>query len=189
MKQIDIREGARRQHRVVALYAVLQCWCRQLDGLVIDRLHLERLLGLKRFKDTRMEWLRKDFMEYFRYVSLYKYTHADNSLGSLYVSMVDMEGILPSGGMKDDTRLAAIPAHGPKFGMFEIWPRPDKAETLQAFSASAPLFAEASNYDERILTSYFAMLTNGQTSLRQLFPPSPPARERSRRVIVRVPRQ
>lgn len=180
MKQIDLREGARRQHRVVALYAVLQCWSRGLDGLVIDRAQLERLLGLKRFKDTRMEWLREDFREYFRYVTLYKYTHAENSLGSLYVSMVSMEAVLPSGAMKDEARLAGIPTGGPKFEMFKIWPQPNKPETLQAFAASAPLFAEASNYDERILTSYFAMLTNGQTSLKQLFPapPIPPRRTR-----------
>lgn len=182
MKQIDVREGARRQHRVVALYAVLQCWTRRLDGLVIDRNHLERLLGLKRFKDTRMEWLRADFREYFRHVSLYKYTHAENSLGSLYVSMVEMEGVLPAGTMKDDARLAGIPLGGPKFGMFEMWARPDKANTLEAFSASAPLFSEAANYDERILTSYFAMLVNGQISMEQLFPqPKPTIRTRRRR--------
>lgn len=170
MKQIDLREGARRQHRVVALYAVLQCWVKRLDGIIIDRAHLERLLGLKRFKDTRMEWIKEDFLEYFRFVTLYKYTHAENSLGSLYVSMKQMEGVIPTGEMKDSVRLAGIPAGGPKFEMFQIWPSPDKQGTLQAFSASAPLFAAAANYDEHILTAYFAMLVNGQTSLKQLFP-------------------
>jgi len=57
MKQIDLREGARRQHRSIALFAVVQCWLRNLDGLVLDRQNLERLVGLERFKGTRVDWL------------------------------------------------------------------------------------------------------------------------------------
>ena len=46
MKQIEVREGARRQHRAIALYAALQCWLRQLDGVAIERVDLERLKTL-----------------------------------------------------------------------------------------------------------------------------------------------
>ena len=55
MKQIDVREGAKRQHRAISLFAVIQCWLKQLDGIALQRHHLERLLGLERFKKTRVE--------------------------------------------------------------------------------------------------------------------------------------
>lgn len=60
MTQNIIREHARRQHRMIGLYAVVQCWQRKLDSLFFKRVDLERLLGLERFKRERVEWLRED---------------------------------------------------------------------------------------------------------------------------------
>ena len=86
MKQIDVREGARRQHRAAALFAVIQCWLRNLDGLVLLRRDLERLLGLERFKGTRVEWLQEDLKDFFPHQSAFWTAGKENSLHSLFVS-------------------------------------------------------------------------------------------------------
>jgi len=67
MQQIDLREGARRQHRAISLFAVIQCWMGNLEGVVFRRRDLERLIGLERFKEKRMDWLQEDLRELFPY--------------------------------------------------------------------------------------------------------------------------
>lgn len=133
MKQIDLREGARRQHRAVALFAVVQCWLRDLDGVVFDRSHLERLLGLKRFKNTRIEWMEEDFEEFFPFRKVYRYTKNQDSFGSLFMSRRKLEGNLPKGSMSNEKRLQGIAEGGPRLAMFDMWPRPNEQTVLKAY--------------------------------------------------------
>ena len=163
MKQIDLREGARRQHRATALFAVIQCWLRNLDGVVIDRPHLERLLGLWRFKATRVEWLQEDFRDFFPHQEVYWY-QTPKSFGSLYASRRPIGDHLPIGTMSDAERLAGMSKRGPRLGMLTVWPQPDREKVLAAFAAAVPFFADAVNYDERLLSSYLALLCQGQIS-------------------------
>lgn len=168
MKQIDLREGARRQHRTAALFAVIQCWLRNLDGLAFSRVHLERLIGLERFKGTRVDWLREDLSEFFPFQEVYWFSGKQNSLGSLFVSRRDLKPYLPSGSMTDKKRIEGIPPEGPRIEMFKMWGRPDKDKVLKAFEAAVPFFADAANYDERLLSAYLALLAQGQISPQSL---------------------
>ncbi len=164
MKQIDLREGARRQHRSVALFAVVQCWLRNLDGLVFDREHLDRLVGLRQFKGARVDWLLEDFREFFQHVEIFRYESKKKSFDALYVSRCELTGWLPNGTMTDEKRLANIASGGPKLEMFKIWPQSSAAIVVEEFEAAAPFFADAANYDERLLSSYLALLGQGQIS-------------------------
>src|SRR5258708_2930922 len=122
MKQIDLREGARRQHRTLALFAVIQCWMRDLDGLVFERSQLERLLGLERFKQTRVKWLKEDMREFFpKQRSLWR-TYPQRSFSSLYVSRkllppfpVDASGV--------DKRIEFLAGEGVRIDRFRMWSR------------------------------------------------------------------
>jgi hypothetical protein len=85
------------------------------------------------------------------------------------------KGILPDGEMTDKKRLDQIPEHGPHMGMFQMWPRPtalrEKAEweSEKEFQAAIPFFgAPFANPDERFLTSYLALLSQGQISPQNL---------------------
>jgi hypothetical protein len=153
MKQIDLREGARRQHRVVALFAVIQCWLRGLDGLAFERRQLERLLGLVRFKGTRVEWLREDFKEFFPYQEVCWFTGKNHSLGSVIISRVPIAGSLLEGSMATKARVAKVQEGGPKLGMFELWVEPGR-DLNKAFEGLMPFFADRANFDERFLASY-----------------------------------
>ena len=143
MQQIDLREGARRQHRTVALFAVIQAWLRNLDGLVFQRKDLQRLLGLQRFKQTRIEWLEEDFREF-----------------------------LPEehtkGEMTDKARVQRISEAGPRLAFFAIWSKPDGDMLQQTFEGLVPFFADQVNYDERFLGSYLSLLAQGQISPKTL---------------------
>jgi hypothetical protein len=172
VKQIDLREGAKRQHRAVALFALLQCWMRNLDGIVFDRPHLERLLGLERFKGKRIDWIKEDFKELFPFREVYYHTKKKNSLGSLYLSRKKLKGFLPEDPMSDEKRIKGIRAGGPNLNMFRMWKRPtdlrNEFESDEALETVIPWFEDFGNYNERILASYLALLSQGQISPRSL---------------------
>lgn len=163
MKQSDNREVARRQHRSIALFAVIQCWLRNLDGLVIDRKYLERLTGIDRFTQTRIEWLQKDFYEFFKFRKVIPV--GSQPLGSLYVSRRKLEGVLPGGTMSDEKRVAGAKEAGLRLGLFKIWLPPFSGELTES---AVPFIAGTANTDESILTSYLALLAAGQISPRSL---------------------
>jgi|SRR6267142_1952795 len=167
MKQIDLREGARRQHRAVALYAVIQCWMRGLDGVAFQRKDLERLLGLVRFKATRVDWLKQDLREYFPFIEEYYRTGHTDSLSSIFVARVPLAKALPKGTMTTAARVARIKKFGPRMGVFEMWDTPT-TQVRTSFEALVPFFADRVNFDERLLAAYLALLAQGQISPTRL---------------------
>lgn len=176
MKQIDLREGARRQHRSLSLFAVIQCWMRNLDGLAFQRKQLERILGLDRFKKTRVEWLQEDLKEFFPHVQTYWLTGKTNSLGSLIVARVPIADHLPKGNMTTKARIEKMSSDAPKIGLFELWSIPSSDTLSKAFEGLLPFFSDSANYDERFLTSYLFLLAQGQISPHNL-PPLKPAKD------------
>lgn len=168
MKQIDLREGARRQHRTVALFAVLQCWIRNLDGVVLERRHFERLLGLDRFKRKRVTWLQEDLRELFPHQAVFWITGKNSSLHSIYASRVPLDA-LPQGSMPTATRISRATSAGLRIARFDLWAEPSK-NLNEAFEGLVPFFAERANFDERFLSSYLALLAQGQISPHTLPP-------------------
>lgn len=168
MKQIDIREGALRQHRSLALFGVIQFWLKGIDGLVFGRQQLERILGLERFKSARVNWLQEDFRDFFPHQETYYYI--PKSFASLWVSRVDFREYFPKGTMSDEERIAAMEPDGPKLAVFEIWTSLSEKEAENIFASILPFFSDAANYDERLLSSYLALLSQGQISPKSLLP-------------------
>lgn len=169
MKQIDPREGARRQHRAIALLAVVQCWMRGLDGLVFQRPHLERLIGLERFKGTRVRWLREDLAEFFPHQQTLVFT--TNSFASLFVCRSPLAGHLPDGQMQDEERIARAAAGGPKLGVFWLWPtpKPDEGDDLEyLFDFLGPVFKDGVNRDERLAATCLGLLSQGLIGPKEL---------------------
>jgi hypothetical protein len=170
MKQIDLREGALRQHRTVALFAVIQCWIRGLDGICFQRDHLERLLGIERFKGTRIDWLRRDLKDAFPHQRLLVFG-GTSKFASYYVSRIEFPPNIFDGQMPDEDRITQIEAAGLKIGIFALWPAPHtwEEERLEnGFEAFLPVFAGAANYDERLMVSYLGLLFQGHLSPLEL---------------------
>jgi hypothetical protein len=170
MKQIDSREGARRQHRTIALFCVIQCWMRGLEGLILERQDLERLLGLERFKGTRIDWLREDFKEFFPYQSVEESPYEDskgytNKKQQTFKSL----SIVRSKEIKPE-----------QVARLHLWQRPslpgeDDWTTQLHLGCFIPLLEGEANYDERVLVAYLSLLMQGQISPKSipLFDPNP----------------
>jgi hypothetical protein len=161
--QIHNREGARRQHRTLALFAVIQCWTRQLDGIVFEKRELQRLLGLEVVKPGRVPWLKEDFQPWFPYI---KDVFFSKWYGSLWVNRYDFLGDFPSEpGTKK--RIERMPQF--KFGIFNLWEDLD-AERLKKIEILEPFLqgGGSANFDERLLTSYLTMLAQGQIPVESI---------------------
>jgi len=160
MKQIDTEEGAKRQHRTVALFCVIQCWVRGLDGVILSRSDIERLLGLERFKETRIDWIRRDFKEFFPfqklgyepYVSPVGHVNQNQeSFASFTISRVPLD-------------------QEPKIESFKLWKLPTRQHLNELYEGFIPFFADYANYDERFLASYLTLLAQGQISPKSIPP-------------------
>ena len=170
MKQIDSREGARRQHRALSLFAVIQCWIRNLDGVVFERPYLERLIGLERFRETRIEWLQTDLKAFFPYQKAYPARRNASPFQSLLVSRLALDGYLQPGPMLRKDGAFRIKPRGPKIDFFRMWSQPNGNEIESSFEGVIPFFADSANYDERFLSSCLSLLAQGQISPHNLPP-------------------
>ena len=68
MDQLEIREGARRQHRGLAMFCVLYCWHHNKKAVFVRKELLLHYLGLERMKGTRYEWIIEDIADYFPHI-------------------------------------------------------------------------------------------------------------------------
>ncbi len=159
MKQIDLREGARRQHRAVALLGALQCWIRGLDGLVFNRPELERLLGLHRFKQTRVEWLRSDFCDLFPYSQVFVTEQNETIYAFLATRKRLRKGFKELSGY-----MGWCKRNGVQVADFSIWPTTILDRKESSSEALVPFSGHSINSDERLLTAYLSLIAAGQMS-------------------------
>jgi hypothetical protein len=170
MRQIDLREGARRQHRAISLFAVIQCWIRNLDGAALERTYFERLIGLKKFKRARVKWLQEDLKEFFQYQKIYWGSGTPRSFQCLVLCRSEFKKFLPSGPLAIRNGAFRMRPGGPKIELFRMWSEPTKKQMTGSFEGVIPFFADEVNYDERFLSSYLSLLVQGQISPHNLPP-------------------
>ena len=68
MDQIEVREGARRQHRGLAMFCALYCWHHNKEAVFVSKELFLDYLGLERMKGARYDWVLEDFSEYFPFI-------------------------------------------------------------------------------------------------------------------------
>ena len=174
MQHIDAREGARRQHRVIAIFAVLQCWIRKLDGVVLKKSHLERLIGLKRVKRNRIRWFLEDVSEFFPYHREHWHTNSKDSFSYLVLSRLpfEEEPERPEHPLHTPQETALDQAQGngprPRIDLLQLWNKPDPRELVKLSEMLPPCFGGRDNFDERLLSTYLALLVQGQISPKAL---------------------
>jgi len=133
------REACRRQHRVIANYLAVEAWSRGLDCIALDRNDLETLLGLKRFKSTRVTWMRQDFAAWFPHQQAYYRATALSSINALFLSRVPIEEHLPEGTMTTAERIAGMGVGAPPTAAFSKGRRriPDEATIVSRLAVLA----------------------------------------------------
>jgi hypothetical protein len=178
MVQKKEREFARRQHRSLALFLMIQCWVKHADGLVLKRSHLERLMRLERFRGERMKWLKIDLKEFFPYQEAL-YSGIPETLSKFLVSRVPFDQYATE-QIANPTELVDDSAGGRRqIVLFSLWPKPT-AKALETASAGLhPFFADLINYDERSLSAYLTLLAKGLIRVSTIPLPSPTQRQRA----------
>jgi hypothetical protein len=58
-------EFTKCEHLTLSLFCAIQCWINGWDGIRISRDQLKQFLKLKRLKEIRFEWIKRDFEELF----------------------------------------------------------------------------------------------------------------------------
>jgi hypothetical protein len=155
------REDARRKHRAIALFCVIQCWIQKLDGITLNRSDLERLLGRNRFKKARVNWLCEDFKDFFPF------------------SRVENESYqTPSGYFIEEqetffrltvSRIPFPSEQNTEFNSFKLWRLPTEQE-LDRIDNFIPFLADYDNRDYSVLTLYLSLLAQGQISPKAIPP-------------------
>ena len=136
MDQTELRELYRRQHKVVSLFAVIQCWVRHLDGVVFEGAELRRLLRLGRLTQPRVKWLREDLREMFPYQELCK---RYDLFHSLFASRDDLKDFVKTSDvMTTDQRLQNILKGGIKMQRFEAGRESVDRKAINAFANAIP---------------------------------------------------
>jgi len=115
-------------------------------------------------------WLQEDLKEFFPYLEVYWLTGKNHSLGSIIACRVPVALHLPSGSMSTSGRIKGMKKRAPKIELFRMWKVPSSASLQSAFDGVVPFFADSANYDERFLSAYLALLSQGQISPHSLPP-------------------
>ena len=166
MPQPKEREFARRQHRSLALFLMIQCWVKHADGLILKRSHLERLISLQRFKGKRMKWLELDLKEFFPYQRPL-YSGTPETLSKFLVSRVPFDQY-STDQIANPRELVDDATNGRQIALFSLWPRPTAKALESAKDRWHPFFADLINYDERSLSAYLTLLAQGQIRVRTI---------------------
>jgi len=132
---------------------------------VIERSDLERLIGLERFRSKRWAWLQKDMEPYFEHIEIIEIQGKKKSLGSLYASRVPFD--IPYGSLSTNKRVAQMQATG-----LEIEPlvllNDDFDEDMHIPDFVMPFHAAFGSHDERLLSAYLMLLSQGHISPKKL---------------------
>jgi len=162
MKIFEYRDGARNQHRSIALLAVIQCWVRGWDGAVIKRLDLERILSLQKFKQERLEWLIEDFSSYFPHSRLiYATIQVAPTFQFFCVSRKNIDFLNEGDFDSWPITVEKAAAGGVHVGMLEI-PKTRTALNAIGVDQALPFLRAGTNYYESVISAYLLLLSQGK---------------------------
>jgi hypothetical protein len=71
--------------------------------------------------------------------------------------------------MMDTERIKRMGDGGPKIDLFQMWQRPNFREIPKLFEGPLAFLADFVDYDERVVSSYIALIAQGQISPNSMF--------------------
>ena len=144
------REFCRRHHRIIGHFLAVQAWIRGLDCIVLVRGDLEAFLGLKRFKNTRVKWLKEDLKPWFPSQTPYYKSKAPSSIHSLFLARVPMGKHLPTGSMTMGQRLNEMAANAPLTERLTTKEDGSEVPSLAKIVSSLSVFAAGLDAPKRV---------------------------------------
>jgi len=134
IKKEPLKLSWRRQNRLLGNYLAGRAWVLGLDCIALDRPVLETYLDLAKFRETRLEQLRKDLKPWFPFQETFEIRRS--KFGGLFLSRINLENYLPKGQMTDAERIANMPPGSPRAELFSEIPSEEEMFTEMVMCAS-----------------------------------------------------
>lgn len=131
---------------------------------------LERLIGLERFRRTRVDWMLEDFKELFPYTFVKTSDEQPDHFLLMIASRIPFDGDQILGQLKMLKESKELKQTAPRIEEFLMWEQPAASRLMRTFEGIVPFFADEVIYDERFLSSYLSVLVEGQISPHNLPP-------------------
>ena len=161
MDQIEIREGARRQHRCLTMFCALYCWNQDKTICYVGKDQFLLFLGLERLKEIRFKWFVEDGKAYFPHIFQTK-----NSKGKelIVLSRVDEKELVTNKPKYKDKSILLKPSifslENYKLSFLE-----QNGEQLKKiFEEAFPFIKSVNNYYEFSILNVLSLLANGAIS-------------------------
>ncbi|MFI8609316.1 hypothetical protein ACIGFL_13475 [Pseudomonas sp. NPDC077649] len=153
MDQLEIREGARRQHRGLAMFCVLYCWHHNKKAVFVRKELLLHYLGLERMKGTRYEWITEDVAAYFPYI----FKRTTNNKELIVFSKIPENELLEN--KNEAIRFSPKILGLSSYSLISLDEHGEKAYKL--IDDSMPFLAEIKNLHEFAITNALSLLSSG----------------------------
>jgi hypothetical protein len=149
------------QHKRISLFALIQCWLKDVDGIGFTRDDLARLLPSGRLEHSRVDLLVEDMSEFF------PYSHRlwpDSQLVALFVSrrpidktVFKSQKTIPKPDILKQNKLV----------MISLWNK-EASEKLSTLLGTAVVGEGSRDRDQRIVARYLTRLAQGRIPARKI---------------------
>lgn len=156
MEQIEIREGARRQHRSLAMFCALYCWHHDKKAVFVYKELFLSYLGLSRLRGTRYDWIVEDTTSYFPHV----FKRESKEISLIVFSKLSEEELLKNKSQAIYLNPKALGLSG--YNLFDLDEENEKA--IKFMNEAIPYLSEIRNLHEFSITSSLSLLANGIVS-------------------------
>jgi hypothetical protein len=168
MKNQREEERKRRQDRIIALYAVLQAWLRNLDGIVCTHSDISRLTGLQSIQHGRIDKMVKNMKVFFPYSK--EFWTGPHSFLALFISRKPFADYLIKDELDLQKQVSKLSDEGLRLGFLQLWNKRLSEEVRRSLKDTLPLFTDLISNDEKLLAAYLALLAQGQISPKSIPP-------------------
>jgi len=110
----------RRMHRLIALYSVIQCWMKGVDGLVFTHSDLIKILNIKRLEWSHLSQFATNMREFFPFV-VPIWLPSTKQVFACFISRRRIEGVPKNRQIDIPKQIAVLKQQGVDVTTFSIW--------------------------------------------------------------------
>jgi len=140
-KNLQWEAKLRCQHRRISLFALIQCWLKEVDGLVLTHSDLAAILQLTRIEETHIDQLVDNMREFFPFC-VPIWSPRPKTLRACFVSRRPIRTILGKQGSSIPKQIEALKQEGIPFETFTIWTRDQSRTPLTALKTHLDALAQ-----------------------------------------------
>ena len=162
------RDHLQQFNRKIAIFAMIQCWVKNLDGVVFSYSDLTRLYMVNSLKQSRLDIFIEDIGGLFPHCKILANYQRNRKLhkeemkyASVWACRMPFKDVLPSGAMSTDERVQKMKGQRPAFDQFHLWPEPGSDEFI-GMTMENPFFGTCSNRDDEFLSAYLKGVADGR---------------------------